>query len=59
MPTLRVGAHYDLYRDDPTSGQRILVSTSRACHVCGQPLTGPVVPAGGDRQVHVTCAKES
>lgn len=55
---LSVGAHYDLFKDGP-GGEKILVSTSRKCEVCGLELTGAVVPVDGDRQVHVECRGKS
>lgn len=54
LPGLRVSAHYDLFKDD-VDGKRMLVQTSRRCHVCGKPLIGAVVPVDGDRQVHIEC----
>lgn len=56
-PVLTIGAHYDLFKNGE-HGEKILVSTSRKCHVCGRPLTGAVVPVDGDRQVHVECKRK-
>lgn len=54
MPGMRLSAHYDLFKNGD-DGEKILVQTSRKCHVCGRGLTGVVVPVDGDRQVHVEC----
>jgi hypothetical protein len=58
MPGMRLSAHFDLFKNDEETGEKILVSTSRLCTPCGKPLTGAVVPVDGDRQVHVECARK-
>lgn len=59
MATLTIGAHYDLFKDDEDTGEKILVATSRKCESCGEPLVGPVVPVDGDRQIHLKCKGKS
>jgi hypothetical protein len=57
MPGMRLGAHYDLFKNGD-NGEKILVNTSRRCHVCGEKLLGAVVPVDGDRLVHVHCKEK-
>jgi hypothetical protein len=57
LPTVRVGAHVEVFKDTPDGG-RVLVHTSRPCASCGMPLEGVVVPKGAS-QVHVVCPEEA
>jgi len=50
---LRPGVHADVFARD-ASGRQVLVSTSRPCAECGQPLTGPVVQRA-DKRIHLRC----
>ena len=54
---MRLGAHVDVFKDTE-NGERVLVQTSRTCHVCGRQLTGAVIPVDGDRQVHIECGRK-
>lgn len=46
--------HVDLFKRGE-DGQQVLVSTTRPCVECGQPLVGTVVPAGPEQQAHAKC----
>jgi hypothetical protein len=52
---MRLVGHVDLFKRDPDTGQQALVSTTRPCVECGQPLEGMVVPVGQDQQAHARC----
>lgn len=58
MPTLTVGAHYDLLKDNP-DGSKTLVQSSRPCPVCLRSTAGsaviPMDTDDGERLVHLTC----
>lgn len=51
---LRPGAHVDVFKRIPRRDEHVLVSTTRPCPRCGNPLTGLVMPYL-DVQVHVRC----
>jgi hypothetical protein len=41
VPGMKIGCHVEVFHDDPTTGKRTLVHTSRpreVCGECGQPL---------------------
>jgi myo-inositol-hexaphosphate 3-phosphohydrolase len=61
--TTRVSGHVELYKRDPDTNALRLISTSRPCEVCGQPLEGLVIPkseARDERQdlVHASCRRK-
>jgi hypothetical protein len=56
IPTLR--ADVDVFKRNPDTGAQVLVSTTRPCYECGQPLVGLVVQVpGSDFQAHATCRR--
>jgi hypothetical protein len=49
----KVGAHVDMFKDG------MLISTTRPCQECGQPLVGVVVTdKHGKHQRHLQCPKK-
>ena len=55
LDRVRVGAHVDLFKRDPDTGEQVLVSTTRPCCECGFPLEGVIVPVGKEAQAHAKC----
>jgi hypothetical protein len=53
----RIVGHVDVFKRDEDSGEKVLISTTRPCYECGQPLEGVVVPVGGEHQAHANCRR--
>lgn len=59
----RVTGHAELFKRDEHSGRMMLVSTTRPCEICGQPLEGLVIPKWEAREegqslVHEKCRSQ-
>jgi hypothetical protein len=54
MAGMKIGAHVELFKRDEITGAQVLVSTTRPCRECGEPVEGLVVP-DGESFVHPEC----
>lgn len=47
----------DVFRRDPGTGEQALVSTTRPCFFCGEPLEGLVLTDRGGHRIHAKCRR--
>lgn len=55
IPGMSLRADVDLLKRDPETGQQVVVSTTRPCPGCGEPLVGLIVADSAGVRECATC----